>query len=134
MHHILSSFLCVWKWGQTRSFASDILLPLYTVGCHFFSQSVEQETKTRVRGEKWLLSLGKFPRNCRHNFISRSYHLDEWRLSLVFVYTCTKQDIKCNYILIIFADDSLDSIKSPTTPSKRKSILKRPSFGSCKAQ
>ncbi|XP_022807879.1 serine/threonine-protein kinase STK11-like [Stylophora pistillata] len=32
------------------------------------------------------------------------------------------------------ADDSLDSVKSPTTPSKRKSILKRPSLGSCKAQ
>ncbi|KAJ7378663.1 Serine/threonine-protein kinase stk11 [Desmophyllum pertusum] len=33
------------------------------------------------------------------------------------------------------ADDSVDScVKSPTTPSRRKSILKRPSFGSCKAQ
>ncbi|XP_078352582.1 serine/threonine-protein kinase STK11-like [Oculina patagonica] len=32
------------------------------------------------------------------------------------------------------ADDSVDCVKSPTTPSRRKSILKRPSFGSCKAQ
>lgn len=32
------------------------------------------------------------------------------------------------------ADDSLDSVRSPATPSRRKSILKRPSLGSCKAQ
>lgn len=32
------------------------------------------------------------------------------------------------------ADDSVDNVKSPTNPVRRKSILKRPSFGSCKAQ
>jgi len=32
------------------------------------------------------------------------------------------------------ADDSVNYADSATTPSRRKSILKRPSFGSCKAQ
>lgn len=32
------------------------------------------------------------------------------------------------------ADESPSEILSPSTPSRRKSILKRPSFGSCKAQ
>ena len=95
MHHILSSFLFVWKWGQTRSFASDTLLPLYTVGSHpFFFSLLSRKLKP-----EWEEINGychwKFSRNCRHRFISRSYHLNEWRLSLVFVYTWTFIRVFC---------------------------------------
>lgn len=91
---------------------------------------VNRLTIQKIRHHRWVCK--NHHRNCPGVPIPPLTEGDALRSLTVLAYLEDEAQVDSSQFDESFSAD--DSVSSPSTPSRKKSFLKRPSFGSCKAQ